>query len=866
MRNFHHRLRTKFIVALLLFLLILGTATAAVITIGFRQAQFNATQRSIQALQQQGLETLLQVTRREAQISDMRLNEALAMAEVAADYFVAARRQARSDDLPYRPLARTPAGAAYDPDPERRTDVWVDRTVELTPAVEESLRLSLLLDQIFPSMLAKMNNALAIYYMDPQGATRYYPVIDIAEAMPPDLVIREGVFFTTAAPAANPERNAVWTRPYVDHMGLGPIVTAAAPVYDGDEFLGIMGVDISLTQLIQRLNTLNPTPGSYALLVDGESALVAAPPLAVADLLDTETAQTMLAELDGDEENMAAFAERTLGLSLAQAPSEPFRQTLADMRLGASGLAQFDLAGKQIYLAYAPLATIGWSLAIVAPIGDLTAQSETVATAIRADANTTVRWILMLTTFFFGLALMGTALFTQRFLTNPIERLVAATQNVAAGDRSVSLTVHSQDELGQLADSFNQMTEQIVQAQQTLEQRVANRTRELSALYDVTAVANRSLDQETVLATSLDRVLEVMACQHGSIHLWDPEQQVLHLAVQHQVPPDLVAHIQTLPKGAGLAGWIIEHGSPLVIEDLASDPRAVHPTPGPLAFGRSYIGVPLRAKNKVLGVLSVVGEVNRHFNAEEVALLTTIADQVGVAVENARLYEQAEQLAVVEERQRLARELHDSVTQSLYSVNLMTETARRTASTGDLERTQSLVARCGEVARQALREMRLLVYELRPAALAQEGLVGALQQRLDTVEGRAAIDSRLLIDGDPGLLSPSVEATLYRIAQEALNNALKHAGASAVTVSIEVGADDVYLTITDNGKGFDPAVAQEHGGIGLKSMRERAEQLKGSFTLQSHIGEGTSIRVCLPVASVPTLRPDLAVEVERERL
>jgi nitrate/nitrite-specific signal transduction histidine kinase len=846
MPHFHHRLSTKFILALLFFLFVLGTATAAVITAGFRQTQFNATQRSIQGLQHQGRETLLQVTRREAQISDMRLSDALNLAEIAASYFQKTRSSAHADHLSLGPFMRTEDGALYDANPERVTDVWVDPSVALTPEIETNLRVSLMLDELFPAILSKSSDAIAIYYIDPQGATRYYPVVEVAERIPPDLIVTDGVFFRVAAPDANPERKAVWTDPYVDFVGQGPIATAAVPIYDGDTFLGVISLDISLTRLIERLNALTPTPGSYALLIDSDGDLVAAPPTALRDLLGEDVYTTIQADLDGNA-SPDHFIASTLGLSLDQAPSAPFLQTLADMRRGASGLAQFELNSREVYLAYALLPSTGWSLAVVAPIEEITAESETVETAIQADANTTVRWTLLIITIFFGLALIGTATLIHRFLTRPIAELVLATKKVAAGDLLVSLPIHSQDELGQLADSFNQMTNQIVAAQQTLEQRVADRTRDLSALYAVTAVASRSLDQDRVLTNSLDRVLEVMACDYGAVHLWDADRGALEMAVHQRAPTEIIDYVQKQPNGLGLVRWVIDHGEPLVIDDLAQDPRVIHSPAAHHVRGRSYVGVPMRIKNKILGVLSVVSEKERPIGPEEVTLLATIADQVGVAVENARLYEQAEQLAVIEERQRLARELHDSVTQSIYSVNLMAETARRAASVGDLDRTRHLLDRCGEMARQALKEMRLLVYELRPAALAQEGLVGALQQRLDTVEGRAGVKCRLLVEGDSSLLLPSVEMNFYRIAQEALNNALKHAEATEVTVSLQIKAESANLIINDNGKGFDPSVAREQGGIGLKSMQERTAQLAGKFTLESAPNKGATVSVCLPI-------------------
>ncbi len=860
MASFYHRLSGKFILALLFFLLILGTATAAVITAGFRQTQSTATERSVQALQDQGRETLLQVTRREAQISAMQLNQALSLGRAAADFLASAYNDPHLDNVRLGMLAHTDDGGIYDPNPDRRTDVWIDPSVPLTPEIEESLRRTLVLDELLPALIGRSTDVIAIYFMAPSGATRYYPVVDVANIIDHSLVIAERDFFRLAAPEQNPNRESVWTNPYMDYIGKGPIVTVATPVYVDEAFIGVVSVDVSLTQLIERLNRLTPTPGSYTLLIDKAGKLVAAPPAALDDLL-SESMVRMIAQLNGDSDTEHVI-EYTMGLQLGQVPNQAFQQALADMRSGANGLSQFDLKDRKVFLAYAPLPNVGWSLAVIAPIADLTAESLAVAKTIRTEANTTVRWTLWIITILFGMALAATAFFTRRFLTTPIEGLVVATRKVAAGDRSVSLPVRAQDELGQLAESFNRMADQIVQAQETLEARVAGRTRELSALYAVTAVASRSLDHETVLSSSLQQVLAVMNCAHGMIHLWDDETETLKLAVHQRMPDSVLEDMQTIPCGEGLVGWVVEHGESLVLTDITSDSRIRLSSIIEKANGRGYAGVPMHVKNRTIGVLSVIGAQERHFNDEEVRLLNSIADQVGVAVENARLYEQAERLAIMEERQRLARELHDSVTQSLYSVNLMSETARRTAESGDLDRTRYLIDRVGEMARQALKEMRLLVYELRPAALAQEGLAGALQQRLDTVEARAGVKTQLRIDGDPLRIPPQVEAHLYRIAQEALNNALKHAQASSMLVYIEVKSNDVELTVEDNGSGFDQVDVRDQGGIGLKSMQERAQQLAGSFHLQTRPGQGTTICVCLPLGGKQTpQRVKLPIEI-----
>jgi len=182
-------------------------------------------------------------------------------------------------------------------------------------------------------------------------------------------------------------------------------------------------------------------------------------------------------------------------------------------------------------------------------------------------------------------------------------------------------------------------------------------------------------------------------------------------------------------------------------------------------------------------------------------------------------------------------------------VTLFAEAARRLARAGDLERTEEYLGRLGETAQQALKEMRLLVYELRPSRLEEEGLVGALRERLSTVEQRAGVEAHLLAEGMEEIELPrAVEEGLYRIAQEALNNALKHAKASSVTVRIHRKEPDVVeLEVADDGRGFDPEAVGDKGGMGLASMRERAERLGGTFQIISAPGEGTKVKVRVQV-------------------
>jgi signal transduction histidine kinase len=257
------------------------------------------------------------------------------------------------------------------------------------------------------------------------------------------------------------------------------------------------------------------------------------------------------------------------------------------------------------------------------------------------------------------------------------------------------------------------------------------------------------------------------------------------------------------------------------------------------------LAVPLVIADVIYGALVLCYTQPRAFAEDEVELAVAFADQAALAIENARLHQGAREAAIVQERARLARELHDSVTQSLYSLTLLAEGWRRLDAAGRLEDADAPLKELGELAQQALKEMRLMVYELRPPTLEQEGLLGALHQRLGAVEQRAGIEARLLAQEIVELPTP-IEEELYRIAIEALNNALKHASATTVTVRLGTGQGWATLEVVDDGIGFSLAPASQSPGMGLHTMRERAERLGGTLTLRSAPGGGTSV-----VARVP---------------
>jgi signal transduction histidine kinase/ligand-binding sensor domain-containing protein len=376
-----------------------------------------------------------------------------------------------------------------------------------------------------------------------------------------------------------------------------------------------------------------------------------------------------------------------------------------------------------------------------------------------------------------------------------------------------------------------------------LEMQVTSRTKELSALNEVANVVSRSLNLDQVLTNALDKTLAVVEIEAGGIYLLQEDEQTLNIAVHKGLSAQIVAEVDNLKVGEGFSGQVVQTGEPLVVQNLSKDPRLTRSIIKESGF-HSLAIAPLVSRGQVLGTLFVINSDVREFSQQDIELILSIGGQIGVAVENAKLYERAQQVAVVEERQRMARELHDSVTQSLYSLTLFSEAARHLAEEQGSKSIEQQIKQIGVIGTQALKEMRLLVYELQPPELERDGLVRALRRRLETVEGRAGVAARVEVE-ELARLPGKVELEFFRIAQEALNNALKHAAAASVVVYLRQEGEQVEMEIVDDGVGFEPGSIKDSAGMGLVSIQERTEQLGGIVTVNSKLGEGTRIKVTL---------------------
>jgi signal transduction histidine kinase len=387
-----------------------------------------------------------------------------------------------------------------------------------------------------------------------------------------------------------------------------------------------------------------------------------------------------------------------------------------------------------------------------------------------------------------------------------------------------------------------QVENELTSLRDTLVNRVLEQGHHLSAIYDIILSSGQSTDAQQLLGRTLDKICELFHCEAGCIHQYNEDTSLFHLSANSGLDIGQIHNLATLP-----GTWLKENLITYVCVNTTSD--SVLPEPLRLAGYTTVVTGPIQLRGQINGTLTIFWTAERSLPVDQIALFTVLADQIRIMMENISLQERIEQAAVRQERRRMARDLHDSVTQSLHSLVLASDTASYRLSQGKMERLSESLAHIAESARQALKDMRLLLYELRLVKLEEIHLEEAIETRLESVERRTGIIAEFRSDGDIDW-PPGWQGQSYAIVMEALNNSLKYARATALIVEITKNAEKILVRVEDNGVGFIP---QNHaGGIGLKSMSERAEQLGGNLEINSRLGLGTRIVLTLDPHANPT--------------
>jgi len=391
------------------------------------------------------------------------------------------------------------------------------------------------------------------------------------------------------------------------------------------------------------------------------------------------------------------------------------------------------------------------------------------------------------------------------------------------------------------------------------------RYHELLALSRVSAALSGLWDLDAILRVALDNVLNIMNGTIGGILLVDEQTQTLSYRVHQGLSTTYVEEMR-LGLGEGIAGRVAQSGKAVLLEDISADPRVAYPDLVSTEGLKAFISVPLRAKDKVLGVINIASRTPRRFTRNDVHLLHSIGDQLGVAIEEARLYERlrkareryrqlARQTLVAQEgeRKRIARELHDETSQALSGLALQLQALMEMAEMSGSQDTEFIAGlkKVQSLAVQVHSEISRLIADLRPALLDTLGLVPAIRQHAEASLRPLGINVSVETKGMDRRLSLEVEAELFRFTQGATGNIAQHSRAKNATIVLEYQDDELFLRISDDGQGFDVSevtdIEESGRGRGVFSMKERVGLLGGTCLIESQPGQGTTVRARVPI-------------------
>ncbi|WP_433748506.1 GAF domain-containing sensor histidine kinase [Falsibacillus pallidus] len=364
---------------------------------------------------------------------------------------------------------------------------------------------------------------------------------------------------------------------------------------------------------------------------------------------------------------------------------------------------------------------------------------------------------------------------------------------------------------------------------------------DLHILKNIAELLNEETDLSQMMKGVLKKLLQITGFTTGWIFFIDEEDKSHTLAAAENLPAALTyCQCQPMKKGSCWCVDKLQNGRLKKASNIMECKRIEEATINELGETNGithHATVPLQSGKEVFGLLNVASPNKKEFSSRELALLESVALQIGSAIKRVKLTKKEQEMALVQERNRLARDLHDSVNQLLFSLTLTARGGEAMTNDQDIKETFSMI---GELSQSALTEMRALIWQLRPKGL-EIGLLEAIKGYGEMLGLQVSTQLNGVL-----CLPSKLEEALWRIGQEALNNCKKHSGQDFVRISLEASEKQIILEITDEGCGFDFDEEKGLFSIGLQSMKERTENLQGTFKINSRLGEGTNIKVVLP--------------------
>jgi signal transduction histidine kinase len=500
---------------------------------------------------------------------------------------------------------------------------------------------------------------------------------------------------------------------------------------------------------------------------------------------------------------------------------------------GADAALETHSSGSATYANYAGKTVIG----VYRWLPDI--QTALLAEQEEGEALSST-WVVLMIISFVALGAITVAILVATYLTRgivqPLAELAATAAQIADGDLERIAQVKNNDEVGILAAAFNGMTSRLRNLVHNLERR----TDQLRAINETGRQISSILQIDELMEYVTGTLQRTFRYHNVGIVMIDPDtgKPVLKSSAgAYEGGPDT---LEGVFKASGIVSSVAMSGDPIMVNDILNDPRySASEGSGRI---RAELAVPIKVGDRIAAVLDIEEDRVNAFDDLDLFTAQTLADQLSIAIKNAHLYEKAQELATMEERQRLARDLHDAVSQTLFSASLIAEVLPRLWERNPDEGRRRL-DEIRQLTRGALAEMRTLLLELRPAALVDANPADLLRQLAESITGRARIPVQVSVTGSCPL-SAEVKVAFYRIAQEALNNIAKHSGATQASVSLICEQNKIELSIRDNGKGFD-IQTRSANSLGRGIMQERAKSIGASLKIESLPGSGTTVTVSL---------------------
>jgi two-component system sensor histidine kinase/response regulator len=759
-------------------------------------------------------------------------------------------------------MSKLPAGQYINP-PSDTAAVFIPNVVPvLDDALISDLNATVNLDFSAPGILKTHPNIVGLYYMSAYKYVAYYPNFDQA-VVPPDLDATTLSWYTDVAPQNDPDRKAMWSQPYQDPAGTGLIVTLSSPVYDrAGTFQGVMAADVQLSKLTENVASISVGQSGFAFLIDYAGRIIAMP----------KPGYTLF----GLQPEVVPVSETPKTNLIEQGPAE-FQDSFSHMVLGQEGLSTVSIAGVDYYVVYTPLPTVGYSLGAIVPTAEMNAALLAARSNIDSETQRTLNFAAIILVALL-LAAVGFSFLLSQYIARPLIELTNVADQISSGNFGVQARVESKDETGILARTLNAMGTALHELITTLEQRVNDRTRDLNIASDVSRQVTRVLDLNVLLPQLVERTKEGFHLYYASVYIYDPQAEELLLAAGtgeegRRLKEEAKSfHMSARPS---LVAQASRERRAQIINDTEKSTdyfNNLH-----LPYTRAEADFPMVVGDELVGVLDLQSESIGRFQPSDIQIFTSLAEQIAIAVRNAQLYHEQEQVAeqlrqVDQMKMQFLSSMSHELRTPLNAIINFTEMVAVGMMGPVNEDQQDLLNQSLEGSKHLLH----LINDVLDISKIQAGKLTLfvepdvnLYQELESVIGmvQPLLKSKplqLVKDIDQDL--PTITGDKRRIRQVLLNllsNAIKFTPAGTITLSVKQQDHQVLFAVIDTGPGisaeaqaaiFEPFVQTPDGlkqaegtGLGLPISRSLVQAHNGTLWVESQPGDGAAFYFSLPI-------------------